>query len=132
MCPPLCNCMDCRTPGNTMLTMQNLCCIKVSSKRTNRTSLVVGWIGICLQIQGTWVHSLVWKDSTYHGATKACGPQLLKPVHLELMLCNKSSRCSRSLCTPQAMPACSNKDPAQPKINKHKQTKTTYTVWVTK
>ena len=47
--------------------------------------------------------------------------QLLKPVHSELMLCNKRSHCNRSLCTTLAMPACSNKDPAQPKINKYKQ-----------
>lgn len=40
---------------------------------------MVGWIGICLPIQRTWDHSLVWEDSTYHGATKACGLQLLSP-----------------------------------------------------
>ena len=31
---------------------------------------MVQWIGIHLPIQGTWVWSLVWKDSTCHGATK--------------------------------------------------------------
>ena len=35
-----------------------------------RTSLVVQWIRIYLPIQGTWVQSLVWEDSTYLGAAK--------------------------------------------------------------
>ena len=40
--------------------------------RTKRgTSLVVQWmIRICLPVQGTWVWSLVWEDSTFLGATK--------------------------------------------------------------
>ena len=37
--------------------------------------------------------------------------QLLKPARLEPMLCNKRSHCNEK-------PACSNKDPMQPKINK--------------
>ena len=59
-------------------------------------------------MQGTWVWALVWEDPTCRGATKsvrhnywACAlepashnywthvPQLLKPVRLEPMLCNK-------------------------------------------
>ena len=68
------------------------------------SSLVVQWIRICPCLPGTRVQSLFWEDSTCHGATKAhmpqlldptCSraqePQLLKPEHLEPMLCNKRS-----------------------------------------
>ena len=34
------------------------------------TSLVVQWLRISLPVQGTWVRSLVWEDSSCHGATK--------------------------------------------------------------
>ena len=64
------------------------------------TSLVVQWIRIHLTMQGTWVQSLVWKDTTCQGAVKpachncwspsprgslghnscACVLQLLKPA----------------------------------------------------
>ena len=43
-------------------------------------SLVVLWLGVRPPMQGTKVSSLVQKDPTYHGATKAQMPQLLKPV----------------------------------------------------
>ena len=43
--------------------------------------------------------------------SRAREPQLLKPVHLEPMLCNKRSHCNKK-------PTCSNEDPTQPKINK--------------
>ena len=57
-----------------------------------RTFLVVQWIRIHLPMQGTWVWSLVQKDSTCRGATKpeSCRlslrsrpweTQLLKPAH---------------------------------------------------
>ena len=36
-----------------------------------RTSLEVMWIGICLPMQGTWVQSLVQKDTTCRRATKS-------------------------------------------------------------
>ena len=74
------------------------------------TSLVVQWLRIRLPIQGTRVRSLVKEDPTCREATKpvrhnywACTlepvshnywarmPQLLKPAHLEPMLCNKRS-----------------------------------------
>ena len=49
-------------------------------------------------MQGTQFQALVWEDSTCHRATKSVRhnywarvPQLLKPVHLELMLHNKRS-----------------------------------------
>ena len=56
-----------------------------------RTSLVMELIWIDLSMQGTWVESLVWEDSTCHRATKfmhttpkpicskACQPQLTSP-----------------------------------------------------
>ena len=68
------------------------------------------WLRIRLPMQGTRVRSLVPEDPTFRGATKpvrhnywACAlepashnywahvPQLLKPVHLEPVLCNKRS-----------------------------------------
>ena len=52
------------------------------------TSLVVHWLRICLPMQGTWIQSLVWEDSTCQEATEpdsqnyqACVMQLLKPQH---------------------------------------------------
>ena len=39
-------------------------------KKIRRTFLVVQCLRICLAMQGTWVWSLVWEDSTFHGATK--------------------------------------------------------------
>ena len=43
--------------------------------------------------------------------SRACDPQLLKPVCLEPVLCNKRSHHNEK-------PAHSNEDPTQPKINK--------------
>ena len=76
-------------------------------------SLVAQWLRIHLPMQGTWVWSLVQEDPTCHGATGplrhncwACAlgpashhywahvPQLLKPMSLEPVLCNKRSHCS--------------------------------------
>ena len=76
-------------------------------------SRVAQWLRIHLQIQGTWVQSLVYKDSTCHGATqsvhhnylacaldtKSCNdwaqvPRVLKPLALEPVLCNKRSHCN--------------------------------------
>ena len=74
-------------------------------------SLVVQWLRIRLAMQGTPVRSLVWEDPTCHRATKPmCQKywslhgleparhiywtsvlQLLKPMHLEPVLCNKRS-----------------------------------------
>ena len=75
-------------------------------------SLVAQWLRICLPMQGTRVRALVREDPTCCRATKpvhhnywACTldpashnywsrtPQLLKPVCLEPMLCNKRSHC---------------------------------------
>ena len=73
-------------------------------------SLVAQWLRIHLPMQGTWVQALVQEDPTCRRATKpvrhnywACAlepashnywahvPKLLKPVHLEPVLCNKRS-----------------------------------------
>ena len=81
-----------------------------SQDRRFVTSLVVQWLRICLPMQGTWVWALVWEDPTCCRATKpvchkywayalepashnywACVPWLLKPMHLEPVLCNKIS-----------------------------------------
>ena len=79
-------------------------------KIKNGASLVVQWLRIRLPMQGTWVQALVQEDPTCRGATKpvrhnywACSlepashnywahvSQLLKPMCLEPMLCNKRS-----------------------------------------
>ena len=43
------------------------------------TSLGVQWSRISLPMQGAKVWSLVWEDSTRHGATWVRAPQLRKP-----------------------------------------------------
>ena len=64
----------------------------------SRASLMEQWLRIRLPVQGTWVRSLVREDPTCRRATKpvchnywACVAQLLKPTHLEPVLCNKRS-----------------------------------------
>ena len=46
-------------------------------KPTNRASLVVQWLRICLPMLGTRVRALVWEDPTCRGAAGPCEPQLL-------------------------------------------------------
>ena len=60
------------------------------------TSLVMQWLRICLPIKGTRVRALVWEDTACPRATKPVShgcwaqvPQLLKPAHLEPVLCNR-------------------------------------------
>ena len=87
---------------------------KQKSKKYNSwTSLVAQWLRVCLPTQGTQVRALVQEDPTCHRATKpmrhnswACAleptshncwahmPQLLKPMRLEPVLCNKRSHCN--------------------------------------
>ena len=61
-------------------------------------------------------------------------PQLLKPVHLEPVLCNKKSHCNEKpahhseeqpplTTTRESLHARSKEDPTQPKINKFKKKK---------
>ena len=72
------------------------------------------WMGIHLPRQGTWVRTLIWEDSMCLGQLKPVGHnywnlralepacrscwagvlELLKPVHLEPVLCNKRSHCN--------------------------------------
>ena len=85
-------------------TVQNI------KNRMTGTSLVAQWLTICLPMRGTWVRALVWEDPTCRRATKpvyhnywACALepanhnywahvlQLLKPMCLEPVLCNKRS-----------------------------------------
>ena len=95
---------------NSRAIWYNLQPLKKSQKRA---SLVAQWLRIRLPMQGTWVRALVREDPTCRGATKpvrhnywACTlepasrnywahvPQLLKPAHLEPVLCNKRSHCN--------------------------------------
>ena len=76
------------------------------SKRKIRASLVAQWLGIRLPMQGTQVQALVREDSTCCGAAEPCAPQLLslrsrarepqllKPVHLEPVLCGGRGHCN--------------------------------------
>ena len=57
---------------------------------------------IHLPMPGAWVLSLIWEDPTCLGATKpmchnycAQDLQLLKPMYVALVLCNKRSRCNK-------------------------------------
>ena len=84
------------------------------------TSLVIQWIRIFLPVQETWVPYLVGKDSTCLGVTK----QLLKPVSLKPVLCNRTSCCSEKpvYCNEEELlppllgkALCSKEDPEQPK-----------------
>ena len=79
------------------------CCLpgKLIKTQWPGTSLVVQWLRIHLPIQGTRVRSLVQEDPTCHRASKpvrhnywARVLQLLKPMHLEPILCNKTSHCN--------------------------------------
>ena len=82
-------------------------------KYLERASLVAQWLRIRLPMRGTRVRALVREDPTCHRATKpvrhnywactleltchnywACMPQLLKPMCLEPVLCNKRSHCN--------------------------------------
>ena len=57
-------------------------------------------------MQGTQVQSLVWEDSTCHGATKACAPQLLS-LHFRACAFNKRSHRSASPCSTRKSSSCS-------------------------
>ena len=97
----------CENDYNTQSNLQVQC---NPYQTTNRASLVAQWLRIRLPMQETQVRSLVREDPTCHGATepmshnywactlepvshnyRACMLQLLKPVCLEPVLCNKRS-----------------------------------------
>ena len=46
------------------------CTYREAMIKTDRTSPVVQWVGICLPMQGTRIQSLIWEDSTCCGTTK--------------------------------------------------------------
>ena len=98
-----------------------------------RASLVIQWLRIHLEMQGTLVPSLVQEDPTSCGATeRVChnywastlepeahsywSPHALEPVLHSKRSCNeKCSQLGSNLHLPQLrMPLCSNEDPAQP------------------
>ena len=58
--------------------------------KNKRTFLVIQWLRICLPMQGTQVQSLVQEDSKGR-SNLAHVPLLLKPRHLELVLCSERS-----------------------------------------
>ena len=93
------------------------------------------WWGVHLPMQETWVWSLIWEDPTCHRATKpgTCNcwahvPQLLKPACPRARALHQEQPPQWKPCTPQLESSphslqlgrslCSNKDPAQPRINK--------------
>ena len=97
-------------------------------KKQKRTSPVVQWLGICLLMQQTLVQSLVWDDSTCGESTKhmcrdywACALGLV--LHKRSHCKRKSTHCNESglPCCNYRKSACSNKDPAQPKLKLKKK-----------
>ena len=100
--------------------------IHLSLRKNWRTSLVVQWLRIPLPMQGTWVRSLVWVDSTSLGATKPAAPQLLSLCSRagvpRPLLCNKRSHYKKAMHPNQSWPPHRNErkprpcngDPAQP------------------
>ena len=59
-----------------------------------RAFLVVWWLRVHFEMQGTPVRSLVWEDPNVPQGNQALAPQLLKPKRLEPVLRNKSSHCN--------------------------------------
>ena len=94
-------------PWSSLLGSEQFWCVRplaeahhldTTFKTEFAASLVAQWLRIRLPIQGTWVRALAREDPTCHGVTKpvrhnywAHVPQLLKPEHLEPVLCNKRS-----------------------------------------
>ena len=113
--------------------------LKVSEKAStnlaqeslSQASLVVKWLRIHLPMQRTQVQSLVREDTTHHGATKpmshnywTCEPRAVirneKPRQQEAHTPQlETAPAGRN----QRKPACSNEDPAHPKINNLKKKK---------
>ena len=93
----------------------------------SRPSLVVQWLRICIEMQGTRVRSLVREDSTCHRATKPvshttgpalCGVRKLRPLSprvttaeacaLEPELCNEKPLQREALTLQQESSPCSS------------------------
>ena len=93
---------------NQISYMCSIAWIYTHSKGTQTlTSLVIQWLRICLQMQGTWVQSLVWENSTYSKATKPMSHNYwapaLEPVLHKRSLCNTTRECPL-LSTPRESP----------------------------
>ena len=58
------------------------------SVNPGRTSLVAQSIGVCLPMSGAGVRSLVWEDSTCHGASESVCPSYWSLCPLELSCLN--------------------------------------------
>ena len=92
-----------------------------------RLSLVVRWLRTCLQVQGTQVWSLVWKNPHYHKATKPTCHSYWISSTLVSVLGDKKSHCTEKpvhgneeeppLSATRESPHCSSEDPVQPKLN---------------
>ena len=91
-----------RHTSRTRFPLTVVSCGRCLSRKKLGASLVAQWLGIRLPMHGTWVRALVREDPTCHNYWAcalepvshncwACMPQLLKPVHLEPVLCNKTS-----------------------------------------
>ena len=94
----------------------------------NRTLLVVQWLGICLPMQGTWVRSLAWEDSTCPGATTEAAPTGTQALRspgsaAREAAATRSLRTTTSEWAPltatRRKPSCSNEGPVQPEVNKY-------------
>ena len=89
---------------------------------------MVQWLRIHLPMQGIWVWSLIQEDSTCHRVAKPVSCNYWSPHIIEPEFCNKrghhneepmhySQRVAPACCN-QRKPACSNKVPVWPKVNK--------------
>ena len=94
----------------------------------NRTVLVVQWLGICLPMQGTWVRSLAWEDSTCPGASTEAttteaqalwSPWSATREVTAMRSPHTTTREKAPLMATRRKPSRSNEDPLQPKINKY-------------
>ena len=94
----------------------------------NRTVLVVQWLGICLPMQGTWVRSLAWEDSTCPRASTETttteaqalwSPWSATREATAMRSPHTTTREKAPLMATRRKPSRSNEDPLQPKINKY-------------
>ena len=79
-----------QTKWVTRCTSQVLTTGRISLKAVSGASLVVQWLRIYLPVPGTWVQSLVRELRSYiPQGSQARVPELLSPLSLEPVLCNK-------------------------------------------
>ena len=86
------------------------------SKTYIQTSLVVQWLGVCLPMQQTGVN--LWSRKIPH-TKEQLSPraELLKPVHLEPVLHNRSHCNEKPRHHHKRKPWVSNEDPEETKKN---------------